>query len=470
MSAPSRDMGRRMGARLVVCAAALMLGLGAQAAPKGFEYPVSLSAKLSGLTPAERSFIDDAAGLAPFGLTPERLSLELEKRDAAEVKAYVASLLAVVEESKFHEGDLGELPLNTEASSYNTGTVLRPAILDERTRDPGPISLQRYLHQRTGIPTFANAPVAVRKDDLVAGKIEIAFVGIPLDMSSGYRDAKHAPTTLRITDGLVGSDVDSQIDPTLALRIADFGNLSVDNMSIERTLGHVRFMIGDVASTGAVPFIVGGDRALTYPNVAGVVDTLGKGKVALVSFSPHPDAIADFDHELVDVIAVGRLLTEGLIEGKNLVQVGLRGPGAKAADLQRLAAQGVRYHTMAEVEKSGWEPVMAKALKEVGGSAEGVFISFDMSVLDPSDAPGVGRPVPGGLTMREATPLVRRLCAETKIVGFEMLDVAPIMHPTYKTAMNANRIMNACLAGIAMRKEGLTKPGYLAPVSLGAKR
>ncbi len=461
---------RRMGARLAVCAAALMLGLSAQAAPDTFEYPAALAPKLAGLSPDERAFIGDAAKLETFGLTPERLSVELEARDATEAKAYVASLLAVVEESKFHEGDLGELPLNPEASSFNGGTVLRPVILDERTRDPGPISLQRYLHQRTGIPTFANAPVAVRKDDLVAGKVEVAFVGVPLDMSSGYRDAKHAPTTLRITDGLVGSDVEAQIDPTLALRIADFGNLSVDNMSIERTIGHVRFMIGDMVSAGVVPFIVGGDRALTYPDVAGVVDQLGKGKVALVSFSAHPDAIADFDHELVDALAVGRVLTDGLVEGKNLVQIGLRGPNAKAADLQRLGAQGVRYHTMAEVEKSGWDTVMAKALKEVTGGPEMVFVSFDMSVLDPGDAPGVGRPAPGGLTMREVTPLVRRLCAETKVVGFEMLDVAPIMDPTYKTAMNANRIMNACLSGIALRKAGLTKPGYLSPVSLGAKR
>lgn len=461
---------RRMGARLAVCAAALMLGLSAQAAPPAYAYPAALAPKLAGLSPDERAFIDDAAKLETFGLTPERLGLELERRDAAEAKAYVASLLAVVEESKFHEGDLGELPLNAEASSFNGGTVLRPVILDERTRDPGPISLQRYLHQRTGIPTFANAPVAVRKEDLVAGKVEVAFVGVPLDMSSGYRDAKHAPTTLRITDGLVGSDVDAQIDPTLALRIADFGNLSVDNMSIERTIGHVRFMIGDMVSAGVVPFIVGGDRALTYPDVAGVVDQLGKGKIALVSFSAHADAAATFDHELADSIAVGRVLSEGLVDGKNLVQIGLRGPNAKAVDLQRLSAQGVRYHTMAEVEKSGWDVVMGKAMKEATSGPEGVFVSFDMSVLDPGDAPGVGRPAPGGLTMREVTPLVRRLCAETKIVGFEMLDVAPIMDPTYKTAMNANRIMNACLSGIALRKDGLTKPGYLSPISLGAKR
>lgn len=463
-------LSRRMGAGLAVCAAALLMGLGAQAAgPKPFEYPATLAPKLAGLTAEQKAFINDATKLETFGLTPENLSLEFERRDAAAVQAYVESLLSVVEESKFHDGDLGELPLNPEASSFNGGTVLRPPILDERARDPGPISLQRYLHQRTGIPTFANAPVAVRKEDLVAGKVEVAFIGVPLDMSSGFRDAKHAPTTMRITDGLVGSDVDAQVDPTLVLRLADYGNLSVDNMSIERTIGHVRFMISDVVSAGVVPFIIGGDRALTYPDVAGVVDAKGKGKVGLVSFSAHPDAIADFDHELVDANAVGRVLGEGLVEGKNIVEIGLRGPQSKAADLARLGAQGVRYHTMAEVEKSGWEAVMAKALKEVQGGPEGLFVSFDMSVLDPSDAPGVGRPVPNGLTMREATPLVRRLCAETQVVGFELLDVAPIMDPTYKTAMNANRIMQACLSGIALRKQGLTKPGYLAPVSVGSR-
>lgn len=460
---------RRLGG-LAVCAAALTLAFGAQAAPTAFEYPAALAPKLAGLSADEMAFIKDARRLEIFGLTPERLSFELSKRDAAEVRAYVANLLAAVEESKFHDGDMSEIPLNPDAASFNGPTVLRPAIMDSVQREPGPFSLQRYLHQRTGVPTFANAPVAIRKEDLAAGQVEVAFVGVPLDMSSGYRDAKHAPTTLRVADGLLGSEVDTLIDPALVLRLADYGNLAVDNMSSERTIEHVRMMVRDMAAVGAAPFVIGGDRTLSYPDVAAMVDVYGKGKVGVVAFGAHADAAADHDHEIADSISLGRLLKERLIEPASLVLVGLRGPQARAEDLQRLRDQGVRYHTMTMISQDGWEAVTRRVLKEVRAGPENIFVSFDISVLDPSDAPGAGRPVPNGLTLREAVPLVRRLCAETKVVGFEMLDVAPILDPTYKTALNANHIMHACLTGVAMRKQGLTKPGYLSPVSVGSRR
>ena len=467
MSASSRRFGA-----LAVCAAALTLALSAaQAAPPAaFEYPAALAPKLAALNAEELAFIKDARRLEPFGLTPEKVSFELAKRDPADAKAYVAGLLAAVEESKFHDGDMGEIPLNPGASSFNGPTVLRPAIMDATQREPGPFSLQRYLHQRTGVPTFANAPVAIRKEDLSAGQVEVAFVGVPLDMSSGYRDAKHAPTTLRLADGLLGSEVDTLVDPALVLRLADYGNLAVDNMSSERTIEHVRMMIRDMAAAGATPFIIGGDRTLSYPDIAAMVDVYGKGRVGVVALSAHPDAAADNDHEIADAISLGRLLQEGLIAGPNLVQVGLRGPQARADDLQRLREQGVRYHTMTEVEEDGWEAVITRVLKEVREGPENIFVSFDISALDPADAPGAGRPVPNGLTLREAVPLVRRLCAETKVVGFEMLDVAPILDPTYKTALNANHVMHACLTGVAMRKQGLTKPGYLSPVSVSSRR
>jgi arginase family enzyme len=76
-----------------------------------------------------------------------------------------------------------------------------------------------------------------------------------------------------------------------------------------------------------------------------------------------------------------------------------------------------------------------------------------MSVLDPGLVSGVGRPVPGGLTMREAIPMVRRICSETKVVGFDLLDTAPILDTSYTSTLSANYILHACLSGIAMRKK-----------------
>lgn len=73
--------------------------------------------------------------------------------------------------------------------------------------------------------------------------------------------------------------------------------------------------------------------------------------------------------------------------------------------------------------------------------------------------------MPGGLTMREAQPIVRRLCAENDLAGMDIVEYAPYLDPSYKTALNSNFLLNACLSGIAMRKKGLTQEHYLSPMS-----
>ena len=86
-------------------------------------------------------------------------------------------------------------------------------------------------------------------------------------------------------------------------------------------------------------------------------------------------------------------------------------------------------------------------------------------MLDPAFIPGTGTPVAGGLTMREAIPIVRRLCAENELVGFEIVELAPALDPTYRSALNANTIMHACLTGVAMRKKGIKQLNYLSDLT-----
>ena len=64
--------------------------------------------------------------------------------------------------------------------------------------------------------------------------------------------------------------------------------------------------------------------------------------------------------------------------------------------------------------------------------------------------------------VREA---LRRLCAESNVVGFELVELAPMLDPTYVSALNANRLIKECMTGIAMRKQGLTDPHYLSPLT-----
>jgi agmatinase len=181
----------------------------------------------------------------------------------------------------------------------------------------------------------------------------------------------------------------------------------------------------------------------------------------------HFNAEATGAHQVSDRDVFYKLITENKLAGGSLIQVGLRGPQAGAEELQWLRDQGVKYHTMAAVERRGWTAVMERVLAEASADGNPVYISFDVSVLDPSQLPAAGRAVPGGLTMREVLPLVRRLCSENQVAGFEILDLSPILDLTYTSALNANYVMNACLAGVALNKSGIaTNANYLSPLAL----
>jgi agmatinase len=108
---------------------------------------------------------------------------------------------------------------------------------------------------------------------------------------------------------------------------------------------------------------------------------------------------------------------------------------------------------------------MEDIIREANDGPEYLFISFDIDVLDPAFVPGTGTPEPGGLTPREAFPIVRRLCAEANVVGFELVELNPLVDPTYVSAMSANRIVREALTGIAMRRMGLAEAHYLSPLA-----
>lgn len=410
---------------------------------------------VASLSADQKAFVSDTVLLAKFGLTPEKLRTALATRSPEDAQAYVKALMDMRDAARFQPGvDPAEIALNPQARSWNAATVVRPAFLDDIKREPGPFSLKRYQFQKAGVPTFADAPVAIRKEDLVAGKVEVAFVGVPLDFSSGWRDAKHAPVALRGMDGLVGADADGGVDPGLVLSIADYGDLTVDNMAPDRGLDHVREMLAEMASVGVKPFIVGGDHTLMYPDVAAMVDHYGKGNVAVVQFDAHADAELDGDHFISDNQTLSRLMKDGIVKGSEVVHVGMRGHDADAATQARLKAAGVKIRPTSEIAERGWKPVTDEIVAGLAKGPKNVFVSFDMSVLDPGDAPAAGRPVPGGISVREAIPMVRAICSQTNVVGFDLLDTAPILDPTYVSRMSGNYILHACLSGIAMRKSG----------------
>lgn len=452
-------------------AAASVTAISATAEPERPAPPAWLAAKLKPLPAPKRDFLlsDKAEGIVGSW---DKLLMRLKDKSPKEIEAYADGLMDLVEGAKYHPGkDLDAEPFDTDSPSFNAWKQRRPEFLNPR-REPGPINLSYYLRSANqggvytgGISTFAGAPVAIYPEDLVAGHVDVAMVGAPLDMGSGYRGAKGGPTAMRSQYGAAGIDMFTMVDPSKELNLADAGDIAIDNMSTERSVQHVRERVAEIARTGAIPFIIGGDHSLEYADTAALADVHGKGSFGVVHFDSHYDAGRGRDHFLSHGAPVYRTIKEGHVLGKNYIQIGLRGPWPDAEGFEWMRNNGLRYHAMPEIEKNGWEATMERALKEAREGNRKLYVSFDVDVLDPSVEPGTGTPVPGGLTMREAIPIVRRLCAENDLVGFEIVELAPILDPTYRSALNANFIMHACLTGVAMRKKGITAPGFLSPLT-----
>jgi agmatinase len=122
---------------------------------------------------------------------------------------------------------------------------------------------------------------------------------------------------------------------------------------------------------------------------------------------------------------------------------------------------------MAQIERDGWAAVMTRVLNEANdGKNRRLYVSFDIDVMDPAYTSGTGTPVPGGLTPREVFPLIRGLCAENNIVGFDLVELNPLVDPGYTTVLNSKQVVNECLTGLALRKKGLGGRGYLSPLTV----
>ncbi len=283
-------------------------------------------------------------------------------------------------------------------------------------------------------------------------------------MSSGVRDAAWAAHRMRALNTIAMPDPQSLLKPMEVLSVVDYGNFGVDNMSIELSIEHVANMVAEVAATGTVPMIVGGDTSVLYPGVVGVARENQETSFGLLHFSAHPDAERQGDHTISDRQALFRLLKEGVVAGENLIQVGLRGPDLDSATLQWLRDQDVKYHTIAEIQEQGFARVFKRIQRELKRGPEALFVSIDVSVLAPADMVAAGRATMHGLSIEQMTRSVRYVCASHRIVGFEMTDLAPMMDLSRLSVMHANALLNACLVGMSVRQSNLSAD-YVHPLA-----
>ncbi len=250
--------------------------------------------------------------------------------------------------------------------------------------------------------------------------------------------------------------------------VTDLGNAGVPIPELVPSEGNVRHLeavrrvCAEVAeradalvSEGLFPIFLGGDHSISIGTVAGVARPSG-GRTGVIWLDAHADFNTPESSPSGNVHGMPLATLTGLgprslvdiggpgasVRPEDVVLIGLRSVDLEERDLLREA--GVRAYTMKEVDVHGVARVVRRAMKDLS-HVDRVHLSFDLDVVDPERAPGVGTPIPGGLTYREAH-LVMELVNEANIVtSLDVVEVNPILDVKNGTATLAVELVESLL-------------------------
>ncbi|MBV8782603.1 MAG: arginase family protein [Gammaproteobacteria bacterium] len=275
---------------------------------------------------------------------------------------------------------------------------------------------------------------------------DVALLGIthsePYARDAWPNDQTHAPDAIRaqshqVSDGPAhwDFDLDSELGALAPPRCLDCGNLTWQGGDYEPYFARVRAAARQLLGAGTQLVVLGGDHGVTLP-VLDALEALGEA-VHIV----HVDAHLDWRAE---VGGVRRGYSSPLYWASRLpwirgmTQLGMRGTGsARRAEVEAARAYGSRIFSAEMLHEAGF----AAALAAVPADAP-LYITIDADGIDPTEAPGVMAPVPGGLRFAQLAPFLRGLARRQRIVGLDIVEVAPAFDaPNGITCITAGRLI-----------------------------
>ena len=297
-----------------------------------------------------------------------------------------------------------------------------------------------------GIATFARLP---RLEDV--DHADIVVVGVPFDSGVSYRPgARFGPAHVREASRLLRPYNPVQdVEPFSTQQIADAGDIAANPFSIEEAVGQIEEAATHLGAGDTRLLTIGGDHTIALPLLRAV--TKKTGPVAVLHFDAHLDTWDTyFGAPVTHGTPFRRASEEGLIDLEASLHIGIRGPLYSQQDLTDDARLGFAVIAAHEFETAGIATVIERMLARLGDRP--VYVSVDIDVLDPAHAPGTGTPEAGGLTSRELLTIIRAL-RDVKIVGADVVEVAPAYDHAQITAVAASHVAYEILSAMTPRAD-----------------
>src|SRR2546422_2818332 len=284
---------------------------------------------------------------------------------------------------------------------------------------------------------------------------KIRVIGVPLDLGQARRGVDMGPSAVRV------AGLEARLE-ALGHVVEDAGNVAV-SIPEQKKEGdpHAKYLKEITATctkhaelvlktleAGKVPVVLGGDHSIAAGTVAGISEfhRRKEQRIGLVWIDAHADINTPQTSPSGNVHGMPLAAIVGLgpaeladifnfapkVNPENCVVVGVR--DIDAHEKENIRRAGVRVFTMREIDERGMRSVMEEALRVAGRGTVGYHVSLDMDWIDPEDAPGVGTPVRGGATYREAHLAMEIIADHARMLSFEIVEVNPVIDEHNRTA------------------------------------
>ncbi len=296
--------------------------------------------------------------------------------------------------------------------------------------------------------------------------MKVRILGIPLDLGQERRGVDMGPSAVR------AAGLNAAIK-ALGYEVEDSGNIHVkipeeqhygDKRAkylreIAETCQEAAVRLSQTLEDGCFPVSLGGDHSVAIGTVAGVsayYRRLGQ-PIGLLWIDAHADMNTPetspsgnvHGMPLAALLGIGpEAITHVMgfapkVDAKNVVLIGARDLDSRERRIVR--DSGINVFTMRQIDEQGMRTVMEKSVTLAANGAAGFVVSFDMDVMDPVEAPGVGTPVRGGITFREAHLALEMVADSRKMLAFELVEVNPIIDVSNRTAILGVGLINSAL-------------------------
>ena len=295
---------------------------------------------------------------------------------------------------------------------------------------------------------------------------KVAIIGAPLDLGQGRRGTDMGPSAVRVAGlgaklAALGYDVADlgNIDAAQAESVPDAGPPQAKYLEqIVASCGRLGNLVVEALTSGRLPVVLGGDHSIAAGTVAGVsrfFRSEGK-KIGLLWIDAHADMNTPDSSPSGNVHGMPLACCAGVgpeelvrllgyapkVDPANIALVGIRDLDEQERTIVR--ATGVQTFTMRDIDERGMRAVMDDAIAIALRGTAGFHVSLDMDFVDPQFAPGVGTPVRGGATYREAHLAMETICDSGGMVSMEVVEVNPVLDQMNRTAeLAAELILSA---------------------------